>query len=65
MRNILFLSELFYPHGGGGELATYLYAKLLAKEDFAVKVVTNRFLEEPKKCQDGNLEIYTQILRPF
>lgn len=29
--NILFLSELIFPHGGGAEFATYLYAKLLAK----------------------------------
>lgn len=48
MLRILFLSELFYPHGGGAELATYLYAKLLSSAEFNVVVVTNRFSGEPE-----------------
>jgi len=44
--NILFLSEWFYPHGSGAELATYLYAKLLNEADFNVVVTTNRFAGE-------------------
>jgi hypothetical protein len=43
--NILFLSELFYPHGGA-ELATYLYAKLLSEAGFNAVVITNRFTGE-------------------
>ena len=39
--NVLFLSELFYPHGGGAELATYLYANILANKNFNIIVVTN------------------------
>jgi len=56
--NILFLSELFYPHGGGAELATYLYAKLLSQKGFKVKVVTNRFTKELGASQDRNLIVY-------
>jgi len=41
-------SELFYPHGGGAELATWLYSKLLAKEGFKITVVTTRFPNEPQ-----------------
>ncbi|MEM1724611.1 MAG: glycosyltransferase family 4 protein [Desulfurococcaceae archaeon] len=42
MRIIIF-SELFYPHGGGAELATWLYSKLLAEKGFKVTVVTRQF----------------------
>lgn len=56
--NILFLSELFYPHKGGAELATYLYTKLLNKADFNLVVVTNRFSGEPEVTKNGNLTIY-------
>lgn len=56
--NILFLSELLYPHGGGAELATYLWAKLLAKSGQNVKVVTNRYRLEPERSKETNLEIF-------
>ena len=56
--NILFLSELFYPRGGGAELATYLYANLLSGEDFNVVVVTNRFAGDPEVSKNGNLTTY-------
>ena len=56
--NILFLSELFYPHGGGAELATYLYTKLLSKAEFNLVVVTNRFSGESEVSKNGNLTIY-------
>jgi len=56
--NVLFLSELFHPHGGGAELATYLYANLLSGEDFNVVVVTNRFVGEPEVSQNGKLTTY-------
>ena len=56
--NILFLSELFYPYGGGAELATYLYAKLLNKAEFKVVVVTNRFAGESEVLKNGNLTVY-------
>lgn len=56
--NILFLSELFYPHGGGAELATYLYAKLLSGKGFSVIVVTNRFGGEPEVSKEGKLTVY-------
>lgn len=55
---ILFLSELFYPHGGGAELATYLYANLLSVAGFNVVVVTNRFASESPFSKNGNLMIY-------
>ncbi|MEM1510905.1 MAG: glycosyltransferase family 4 protein [Ignisphaera sp.] len=40
---IVVFSELFYPHGGGAELATWLYSKLLAKKGFEVTIVTRQF----------------------
>jgi len=56
--NILFLSELFHPHRGGAELATYLYTNLLAKAEFNLVVVTNRFAGEPSVSKNGNLTFY-------
>jgi len=38
--NVLVLSETLWPEGSGGELATYLYVKLLTREGLDVKVVT-------------------------
>ena len=43
---ILFLSELFYPHGGGAEFATYLISKKLAEAGHQIRVITNRFRDE-------------------
>ncbi len=62
--NILFLSEIFFPHGGGAELATYLYAKLLSEKGENVKVVTNKYLSEPNIIKDGKLTIYRILLFP-
>lgn len=56
--NILFLSEVFYPHGGGAELATYRYAKLLSESGLNIIVVTNRYPSEPNLITDGKLTIY-------
>jgi len=56
--NILFLTELFYPHGGGAELATYLYAKLLSEAGFNITVVTNRFPGERDFSRNKNFTIY-------
>jgi glycosyltransferase involved in cell wall biosynthesis len=56
--NILFLSELFYPHGGGAEFATWLYAKLLERAGFDVAIITNRFEGEPELSKNENLTIY-------
>ena len=56
--NILFLSELFYPNGGGAELATYLYAKLLSESGFNIVVVTNKFVGESEVSKNGNMTVY-------
>jgi glycosyltransferase involved in cell wall biosynthesis len=57
--NILFLSEQFYPHGGGAELATYLYARLLSQRPgFKITVVTNRFPEEPTFSKTEGFIVY-------
>jgi len=37
---VLTVSELFWPEGGGAELATYLTLQILAKHGFSVTVVT-------------------------
>jgi glycosyltransferase involved in cell wall biosynthesis len=56
---ILIFSELFYPHGGGAELATWLYSKLLAKEGFKITVVTSKFPNEsPYELLDDGVEIF-------
>ena len=58
MLNFLILSELFYPHGGGAEYATLLYAKLLSKAGFKVTVITNRFGDEPAVSRDDSFTVY-------
>jgi glycosyltransferase involved in cell wall biosynthesis len=40
MASILVVSELFWPEGGGAELATYLILDILAKHNFGITVVT-------------------------
>ncbi len=40
MTAVLTVSELFWPEGGGAELATYLTLQILAKHGFSVTVVT-------------------------
>jgi len=60
--NVLFLSELFYPHGGGAELATYLYAKLLGERSFNVVVITNKFEGESDTAKNSN---FTTIRLPL
>jgi glycosyltransferase involved in cell wall biosynthesis len=59
---ILFLSELFYPHGGGAEYATYLIAKELAKASHEVRVVTNAFEFEPER---SSMDGFSIIRKPL
>ena len=40
MTAVLTVSELFWPEGGGAELATYLILQILAKHGFSVTVLT-------------------------
>jgi len=56
--NVLVLSETFYPHFGGAELATYLYCKLLSDNGFNVSVITNRHEGEPSFSNMDNFKIY-------
>lgn len=56
--NILFLSEQFYPHGSGAELATYLYAKLLSETGFNIRVITNKYPNEGAFSQDEKIHIH-------
>jgi glycosyltransferase involved in cell wall biosynthesis len=61
---ILFLSELFYPHGGGAEYASFLIAKILAGAGHQVRVVTNIFTDEPEKSlEEGITVIRKNLLR--
>jgi len=56
---ILIFSEFFHPHGGGAELATWLYSKLLAKEGFKITVVTSKFPNERSyELLNGGVEIF-------
>jgi len=52
---ILTVSELFWPEGGGAELATYLTLQILAKHGFSVTVVTGT--KNPVKIP--NVKYYT------
>ena len=45
--NVLIFSKLFYPHGSGAELATWLHSKLLAQNGFKIAVITKQFPNEP------------------
>jgi glycosyltransferase involved in cell wall biosynthesis len=56
--NVLILSEMFYPHGSGGELATFLYSQLLNEAGNKIVVVTNRFQGEPESSKNRGLQIY-------
>ncbi len=56
--NILVMTEIFYPHGSGGELATFLYSHLLNEAGNKVVVVTNKFQGEPEFSNSGGLQIY-------
>jgi len=57
---ILVFSELFYPHGGGAELATWLYTKMLSESgDVNLTIVTRQFPGEPQTERiNRNLIIY-------
>jgi glycosyltransferase involved in cell wall biosynthesis len=44
---ILLLSKLFWPEGGGGELATYLIAKSILSKHFNVTIVSGTRRPEP------------------
>ncbi|MEM1646306.1 MAG: glycosyltransferase family 4 protein [Ignisphaera sp.] len=56
--NILIFSELYYPHGGGAELATWLYSKMLAEKGFKIIIVTRQFPGEPSlEFINNSLEI--------
>jgi glycosyltransferase involved in cell wall biosynthesis len=56
--NFLFLSEIFFPHGGGAEFATYLYASLLGKQGHNVIVVTNKYGEEGDYSKNKDFAVY-------
>lgn len=57
-------SELFYPHGGGAELATWLYAELLAQNGFEVTVITRQFPNEPSsELLHEKVKVYRYPLR--
>ena len=45
-------------------MATYLWAKLLAKSGQNVKVVTNKFRLEPERSKETNLEIFRLPILP-
>jgi glycosyltransferase involved in cell wall biosynthesis len=61
---VLMFSELFYPHGGGAELATWLYAELLAQNGFEVTVITRQFPNEPSsELLHEKVKVYRYPLR--
>ena len=60
--NVLFLSELIYPHGSGAEFSTYRWAQLLAESGCKVKILTHRFPGELPRTELGNLTIFRREL---
>lgn len=63
---ILVFSELLYPHGGGAELATWLYTKMLAEEGFDLSIVTGKFPnEQPFEIMDNRVKVYRFPVRAF
>lgn len=56
---IIIFSELLHPHGGGAELATWLYAKLLAERGFDVSIITSKFPNQQSfEIIDERIKIY-------
>jgi len=60
MTSILVVSELFWPEGGGAELATYLILNILAKHNFGITVVTGT--KNPAKIRSARYYV-TPYLR--
>jgi len=56
--NVLFLSEVYPPHGSGAELATQYYAELLSQNQINVTILTNRFDGELSFEKRQNLTIH-------
>lgn len=59
---ILVVSEIFWPEGGGAELATYLILKILRKAKYKISVVTGT--RNPKSI-NGVKYYYTSLLSNF
>jgi len=60
-RKILVVSEIFWPEGGGAELATYLILRLLRDAGFEITVLTSTKNPTPIK---GVKFYYTDLLKP-
>jgi len=60
-RKILVVSEIFWPEGGGAELATYLILRLLRDAGFEITVLTSTKNPTPMK---GVKFYYTDLLKP-
>lgn len=55
---ILTLSETYYPHYGGAELASHLYSKHLQEKGHRIIVVTDRLQGEPRVTGSSDGLIY-------
>jgi len=60
---VLVFSEQFYPHGGGAELATWLYCRALVKSGFQVSVVTRQFSNERNAELLDKIRVYRYPFR--
>jgi glycosyltransferase involved in cell wall biosynthesis len=57
--NVLVASETLYPNGGGAELATWLYLKMLSEEQLKIAVLTKQTAGQPSTIRvHTNLTIY-------
>lgn len=60
---VLVFSELFHPHGGGAELATWLYCRALVQNDFEVSVITRQFPNESRAGLCDGVKVYRYPFR--
>lgn len=66
-RNILVFSKLYWPEGGGGELATHLITKEILSKDFDTTIVSgthNPFLERLPRCRYVSWPVLDERLKP-
>ncbi|MCE4623893.1 MAG: hypothetical protein F7B11_03995 [Caldisphaeraceae archaeon] len=59
MVNVLVVSDVFWPEGSGGELATYLYLKRINKIDFTLLTGTPYSMIPKEIIMKSNVKIIT------
>jgi glycosyltransferase involved in cell wall biosynthesis len=73
MHNLLTLAEIYWPEGGGAELATHLILQLLQQNNFAIQVITGtshpayvekvKYVHEPLLSTRNKPQLWINTLR--